>query len=97
VVKTLTYLATSNRVQTEVRPGATRTFAYDGAGNIVQDNQGGGAPTHGLVYNDAGRLMRIDVNATPTTGKTVTAQCVVSRFGRNGKRRHWETATMTKQ
>ncbi|MEX2650787.1 MAG: RHS repeat-associated core domain-containing protein [Alphaproteobacteria bacterium] len=73
MVKTLTYLSTSNRVQTEIRPGATRTFAYDAIGNVTQDAQGGSSPTHDLIYNHAGRLKQVTVNGTPTTEYALNA------------------------
>jgi RHS repeat-associated protein len=67
VIKTYAYATASNRLLSETRPGATRTFAYDGAGNVTQDAQGGGAPTYDFVYNHANRMRQAKVNGVPST------------------------------
>ena len=50
------YPATSNRLSTVVRNGTTttRTFGYDGAGNILTDNRSGTTTTY--TYNKRNRL-----------------------------------------
>jgi RHS repeat-associated protein len=73
VEKTYAYDSVSNRLETETRPGAVRAFTYDEAGNVVEDDQGGAEPTFTLHYNDAGRLVQVDEDATPTTEYALNA------------------------
>jgi RHS repeat-associated protein len=58
---------------TEARPGTVRTFAYDEAGHVVENDRGGAEPVLGFVYDDAGRLARVDVDASPDTEYAVNA------------------------
>jgi len=66
VVHDYTYSTLNNRLATVIRPGATRAFTYDAAGNVTIDAVGGGQPTHTLGYDKTGRLR------TATVGTVVT-------------------------
>src|SRR5262249_46053052 len=55
----------SNRLLSVTLGSSTRSFTYDGAGNITVDARGG--TTHGLAYNKANRLAEVSLNSTPDT------------------------------
>ena len=59
----LTYAISSNRLQSTLAAvsGASRTFAYDGAGNTTTETRSDG-PDRVFVYNDAGRLESVDLD-----------------------------------
>ncbi len=62
-----TYPPTSNRLSSITKNGqATRSFGYDGAGNVIADAIAGG-DTHSLVYNHAGRYKQLDKNSATDT------------------------------
>ena len=74
--------------------GVTRSFSYDGAGNIITDNDGGAV--YGLGYNKGNRLRQVNLNGTPVyyylynalgerVKKTVGADLRHFHYDRDGK------------
>jgi YD repeat-containing protein len=55
----------SNRLLSATLGSTTRSFTYDGAGNITADATG--STTYGLAYNKANRLAGVSLNGTPDT------------------------------
>jgi RHS repeat-associated protein len=55
----------SNRLLSATLGSTTRSFSYDGAGNITADATG--STTYGLAYNKANRLAGVSLNGTPDT------------------------------
>jgi len=56
----------SNRLLSATLGSTTRSFTYDGAGNITADARG--STTYGLAYNKANRLAEVSLNGTADTG-----------------------------
>jgi RHS repeat-associated protein len=63
--ETYSTASSSNRLLSVTSGGVTRDFTYDGAGNIVEDDDGGSV--YGLAYNKANRLSQVSLNGTPDT------------------------------
>ena len=65
-----TYATTANRLETVNDGSVTRTFTYDAAGNVTDDNRGPDQD-YDLTYDDRGRLTKLTKNGLTQTHYTL--------------------------